>query len=722
MKQVIRMGIKDIIVDDVPDPIAPAHHVLIRPTFSLISSGTETASIHQEGALRAAADNPSHLRKVLEVAKANGPLRTLAEVRAKFSEYAVLGYAGAGIVVDRHPTVTDLEIGARVAYGGEGTGHGETVLASRNLVTRVPDAVSFQDACFTTVGSIALNAVRIARIGLGETVAIIGLGLVGQLIAQLARLQGAVVIGMDLRRERADLARRLGAAHGVGGSEALAPAVMAQTNGRGADCVIIAAAAKSSAPCLQALQVSRDRGRLIVVGSIDMSFPWNDMYRKEVQLFMSRAYGPGSYDPLYEQQGQDYPLPYVRWTENRNMEEFLRLVGTGQVQVRPLVTHQFPLEEAATAYRTILDPASDSLGVLLAYGSASDRPAPPWEPKRTVHLTATVRRNGELGVALIGPGVLARWSHLPNLKKAPGVRLRAVHSSSGVRAKSIARRFGADYCCTDYAEILRDPSIDLVVITTRNQYHAGQAVAALEAGKHVFVEKPMALTEDECRQLYRAVESSGKQLTVGFNRRFAPFYVRMRQLLADRTGPAVLNCRINSPGISGAYWMADPSIGGAILGEACHFIDLMFWLLDAEPVAVSAYSLPTDRAEPVGQNNLVAAFRFADGSIGNLTYCTIGSRTSGGERVEAFAPGLGIATEDFKKLTVKTALRRTKGRWWAEKGYSAQLHSFIEGLKQGTAPPITVLDGVRATIACLHMLEAAKTGGSRDIDLGVAIG
>jgi predicted dehydrogenase len=721
MKQVIRMGIRDIIVDDVPDPMVRPHHVLIRPAFSLISSGTETASIHQEGALKAVADNPSHLRKVLEVAKANGPLRTLAEVRAKFSEYAVLGYSGAGIVVDKHPTVKDLDIGERVAYGGEGTGHGETVLASRNLTAKLPDGVLFEHACFATLGSIALNAVRVAGIGLGETVAILGLGLVGQLIAQLARLQGGVVMAIDLKPERVEMARRLGAAHGVVGGAALADAVGSLTNGRGADCVIIAAAAKSSAPCLQALQICRDRGRLIVVGAVDMTFPWNDMYRKEVQVFMSRAYGPGSYDPAYEKRGQDYPVSYVRWTENRNMGEFLRLAGCGQVQVQPLVTHRFPLGEAATAYRTIMDPASGSLAVLLSYGTNGDQPPATWEPNRKVQLAAAAPAKSELGVALVGPGSLARWSHLPNLKKTPGARLRAIHSTSGVRGKSIARRFGADYCCTDYDEILRDATIDLVVITSRNQHHATQAVAALEAGKHVFVEKPMALTEEECRRLYRAVDTSGKQLTVGFNRRFAPFYVRLQQHLAGRTGPAVLNCRVNSPGISGAYWMADPSIGGAILGEACHFIDLMYWLLQTEPVSVSAFSLPTDRAEPVGQNNLVAGFRFADGSIGNLTYCTIGSRTSGGERVEAFAPGLGMVTEDFKTLTVNAALRRTSRRWWADKGYAAQLHGFVAGIRQGKAPAVTVLDGVRSTVGCLRMLEAARTGAACSIDLDAVI-
>ena len=307
MKQVIRKGIKDIIVDEVPEPVPGPHHVLVGPAFSLISSGTETASIHTEGVLKEVADNPSHLRKIWDVMKANGPTSTIREVRAKFSEYAALGYSGAGIVVDKHPTVTDLELGDRVAYGGEGTGHAETIVTGRNLVARVPDEVGLNDACFATLGSIALNAVRISNIGLGDRVVVLGLGLVGQLTAQLARLQGGVVIATDLRPDRVTKAKELGASHAISGAGST-EAVLALTDGKGADCVIVAAAAKSKGPCETALKMCRDRGRIVVVGAVEMSFPWNDMYLKEIQLFMARAYGPGSYDPVYEKQGRDYPF------------------------------------------------------------------------------------------------------------------------------------------------------------------------------------------------------------------------------------------------------------------------------------------------------------------------------------------------------------------------------------------------------------------------------
>ncbi|HSW51487.1 MAG TPA: bi-domain-containing oxidoreductase [Bryobacteraceae bacterium] len=725
MKQVLRRGLKEIVVDELPDPVVQPHHVLVRPAYSLISSGTETASIHQGSLLKEVADNPSHLAKIWAAVRAMGPERTLAEVRAKFSEYAVLGYSGAGVVADKHATVTGLEVGDRVAYGGEGTGHGEVVLVGGNLAARIPPAVSFEHASFATLGSIAMNAVRVTEISLGEIVAVIGLGLVGQLVAQLVRLQGGVVIGVDLRQERAELAARLGADYPVGHGASAREAVMEITGGRGADAVIVAAAAKSDEPCRHALEMVRDRGRLVVVGAVDIHLPWLEMYLKEVRLLMARAYGPGSYDSLYERKGQDYPLPYVRWTENRNMSEFLRQVETGRVQLDALITHTFPLDRAAEAYRTILDPSSRSLAVLLRYPLAdAGAAAAPYIPKRRVAVAEegpAAAPTREPGIALLGAGNIARWAHLPALRKASGVRLRAICSASGARGKSYARRFGAEYATSDVEEILRDQSVGAVVIATRNTEHASQALAALRAGKHVLVEKPMALTEPECRELERAVGETGRWVWVAFNRRFAPLYLEQKQSLAHRTGPAVIHCRVNSPGISGSYWMADPAAGGAILGEACHFVDLFRWLLDSEIISVSAYCLPMGKGDPVGENNMAATFRFTDGSVANLTYCTVGSRTSGGERVEAFAQGLGVVCEDFKRLSSRTGSVRNVSRWFPDKGYDPQMREFVKALRTGSPPAVSVRDGARATVACLRMLESARTLRPCDVDLDAVI-
>jgi predicted dehydrogenase/threonine dehydrogenase-like Zn-dependent dehydrogenase len=717
MKQVLRKGLKQIIVDDVPDPVATPHHVIVRPHYSLISSGTETASLHRGGAMGAVAENPSYIGKILEVMKNEGPLRTTREVLAKFQEYAVLGYSGAGVIAAKHQSVSEVEIGDRVAYGGEGTGHGEALLVGRNLIAKVPDNVPFEHACFATLGSIALNAVRIANISLGDRVAVVGLGLVGQLIAQLARLQGGFVIGTDLKLERVDLARRLGADRSLIGSSKLPQLVSSLTGGLGVDCAIIAAAAKSDAPCRLAVELCRDRGRIVDVGAVELSFPWHESYRKELQVSMARAYGAGSYDAADERQGRDYPVPYVRWTAKRNLEEFLRLAAQGRVEIEALITHRFALEDAPKAYEVILDPRVSSLAVLLKYPAAEIASPAPRPPAPRVEVRQAEANPSAIGVALIGAGNLARWVHLPNLKKIPGVRLLAIQSTSGARAKNYALRFGAEYCTSDYEQILGNPAVQVVVIVSRNQHHATQALAALRAGKHVFVEKPMALTEPECRALYQATRESGKQLSVGFNRRYAPSYIRLKEQLARRTAPAVVNCRVNSPGISGSYWMADPAIGGAILGEACHFVDLLYWLLASEPVQVFAASLPVDGKDPIGQNNLVASFSFADGSVANLTYCTVGSRTSGGERVEAFVPGVGVSAENFKQSMVRTDQVRKHSSWFAEKGYQAQMEAFLASLRQCAPADISVRDGVRATIGCLLMLQSAREHAPCRIDL-----
>lgn len=723
MKQVIRKGFRDIIIDEVPEPVVRPHHVLIRPIYSLISSGTETASIHQEAVVKEVAENPSHLKKIWEVMKTTDPMRTVNELRAKFGEYAALGYSGAGILIDKHATVTDIEIGARVAYGGEGTGHAEVIITGRNLVVPIPDSVPFEHACFTTLGSIALNSARISEIGIGDTVAVIGLGIVGQLVCQLVTLSGGRAIAIDLLEHRVELAKSLGAVHGLTGGAALPEAVRAITDGRGADCVIVAAASKSAAPCAQALAICKDRGRIVVVGAVDMHFPWEEMYKKEIKLFMSRAYGPGSYDENYEKKGQDYPAAYIRWTENHNMAEFLRQVSRGAVKLGPVITHEFSLDDAPKAYETIMDPAARSLAVLLRYPAAD---APTVEkaagPRTQIPVAPARTESGVLRVALIGASNIVRWAHMPGIKKASNVTLRAVCSTSGVRGKSYARRYGAAYCCTDYGDILKDPDVDVVLITTRHEHHAAQALAALKAGKHVFVEKPMALTEEECRMLSRAVQESGKQLAVGFNRRFAPCYMNLKRAIAKRSGPAVINCRIDSPGMSGSFWGADLSSGGAILGEAVHFIDLMYWLLDSEPVAVSAFSLPAGKKEPIGENNLAASFRFADGSIANFTYCTVGNKSSQGERVEVFISGGAASAEDFKRVTVKGAQSRTRASFWPQKGYEAQMKSFLTRLQNGSPLEVTVRDGARATLGALRMLDSARTQTPCAIDLEAILG
>jgi predicted dehydrogenase len=722
MKQVVRKGVSEITVEEVPDPLVPSHHVLVRPVSSLISSGTETASIHTGGI--ASQVTESRVRMVLDVMKQEGPAATIRETRAKLrDEYSVIGYSGAGIVSEIHENISDIQIGDRVAYGGEGTGHAESIVTGRNLVAKIPEGVSFDDAAFTTLGAIALNAVRTAQLGVGDRVAVIGLGLVGQLTVQLAHAQGAQVIAIDLRSTRVELALESGADFGLAGGESPADQIRAITEGRGADVVIICAASKSSGPALTALEICRDRGQIVVVGAVAMEFPWYQAYLKEIRIIMARAYGPGSYDPAYEKQAADYPFAYVRWTENRNMEEVLRLIARGQLKLGSLISHRLPLERAAEAYAQIMDPAAETLGVILQYSDSGGSPrrktlvTRPALERQTKRSAPDAKAPKEIGIALVGPGVLSKWAHVPALNKIPNTRLVAIYSSSGARGKGVARRYDCDYCTTEFDRILEDPAVHAVLITSRNQFHAPQALQAIRAGKHVFVEKPMAITEAQCRDLVTAVNQSGRVLTVGFNRRFSPFYIPFKERLSSRNAPAVVHCRVNSPGISGDYWMADPELGGAILGEACHFVDLMSWMLAAEPTQVNAYTLPATMKDPVGTNNLVASFLFSDGSIGNLTYSTIGSKTSQGELVETFQQGLGIASQNFRRLSINGKVSKTTSSWLPKKGYEQQLAAFIGAIRNGTSPEVTVIDGVRASIACIRALESAKSGAPRSIDL-----
>ena len=415
------------------------------------------------------------------------------------------------------------------------------------------------------------------------------------------------------------------------------------------------------------------------------------------------------------------------------MEEFLRLVDQGSVQVDELVTHRYALSDAPAAYDAIMTPGTQSLAVLLRYPTAdrisrqSATPdvsgAPVYIPTRRVDVPDAARaHDGKFRVALIGAGNISRWAHMPALKKLRGASLYAVQSSGGARGKSYALRFGAAYATSSYDDVLADPQVDAVLIASRNQHHAREALTALRAGKHVFVEKPMALTMDECRDLVVAERESGRTLMVGFNRRFAPFYVELKRRLERRSGPAVVTARVNSPGIAGGYWMANPAIGGAILGEACHFTDVFAWLLGSEPVEVSAYALPLDVPEPVGINNVVAAFRFADGSIANLTYCTVGSKTSGGERVEAFAPGIGVMTEDFKRVVVSGGIRTAKRRLFANKGYDEQMAEFVAAATASRPSAVPAMAGARSTLMCLALMESAREDGrATPIDLAAAV-
>jgi predicted dehydrogenase len=718
MRQAVRYGLKEIRVEDLPAPTLRANHVLVGVQASLISSGTETASIKTKGVAHELRENPSHIEKILKVMQATSPLLTIAEVRAKFEELVVLGYAGAGTVLAVHPTVKDVRVGDRVAYGGEGTGHGEVVLAARNLLTPIPASLTYEDAAFATLGAIATNAVRAASLSLGDRVVVIGLGLVGQLVAQIARAEGARVIGVDLQAERIALAKRLGVEHGLVSDASVVENVKSLTDGRGADAVFIAAASKSSVPAQTGMRMCRDRGAMIVVGAVGLDLPWHEMYMKELKLFMARAYGPGSYDEAYERQGRDYPFAYVRWTENRNMGAFLDAVADGRIAVQPLITNRYALDDAPEAYRSIIESPSSTLAVMVQYPAldpvASDHSAllRTKVPVQTAAPAITPVK-GDVRLALVGAGNIAKWAHLPVIRKVPGASLRAVQSGTAARTVSYARRFGAAYATSSFQEVLDDAEVDAVLITSRNPQHASQAVASLKAGKHCFVEKPVALTREECDALREASQVSGCIAVTGFNRRFAPDYVALHAAARRASGPLAIQCTVTSPGISGDYWMADPAIGGAILGEACHFVDVIAWVGGARIRSVSAMSLPEEMVGGQGSNTLSVTFALENGNVGSLLYSTLGNAAETGERTIVLGSGLRAETENFRKLWIRGAGQKVSTtRFFADKGYKEQLESFVNAIRGTAAPRVTTQEGIDATLVCLAMIESAREGGT----------
>jgi predicted dehydrogenase/threonine dehydrogenase-like Zn-dependent dehydrogenase len=708
MKQVLRKGFSQVVVEEIPAPGLRKGAVLVAPAYSLISSGTESSDLHTEGIVREVLERPSQLKALGTVAASYGLVPTIREALAKFHDLVVIGYSGAGVILEKDPTLDEFKVGDQVAYGGQGSGHGEIVCIPKNLLVSLPRGQSPKDGAFATLGAIAMNGTRAAEIQLGDSVAVIGLGLVGQLVAQLAHVAGARTIGLDLMQSRVDLAKKMGLQRAVvAGAGNEAESVRALTEGRGVDCAIICAKSKSSAPLEQAVQMLRDRGRLVIVGAVPLAFPWGPMYAKEIRVTMARAYGPGSYDQAYELRGIDYPIAYVRWTENRNMREFVQLMAEGRVSVQPLVTHEFPLDKAADAYRQIIEKPNQTLAVVLRYETAENHIGPDIT-MRTVNLT---QRNptGQLGVALIGASNIARWAHIPSVRANNATYLRAVCASRGAAAKGYADRFSASIATTDMNQVLNDPEVKIVLITTRHSQHAAMVTQSLLAGKHVFVEKPMAVTEADCREIVAAEAKSGHVVCVGFNRRYARVYRKTKQLLKERREPVLMTVTMNASWVSANSWIhAEEEGGGAIVGEAVHFFDLFCWLTEEEPISVSASALGGELPAAIRNNNMVVTVQLSAGSVGCLIYTTQGHNGGVQERLEIRAGGRTIIAEDLKRLSVQGKALTGIHRMTPDRGYHELFDDFVAALIANRPSPVPACDGARATMVALKALQSIE--------------
>jgi predicted dehydrogenase/threonine dehydrogenase-like Zn-dependent dehydrogenase len=718
MKQVTqhnRTG--EIQVYNVPPPILKAGYVLVRTRYSVISAGTERASVasHQSSLLERTRKNPDLVKAVFEQLRQYGLVATYKRVQGRLNAVMAMGYSAAGTVVAKGIGVEEFNPGDRVACAGAGyANHAEYILVPKNLCTKVPEKITLEEAAYTTIGSIAMQGVRQATVTLGETVAVIGLGLIGQITVQLLKANGCAVAGIDLDEKAATLAKSSGADVVLHRQhDDVNKVVHAMTGGIGADAVIIAAAGKSNDPVRLAGEICRERGRVVLVGDVGLSLPRGPYYAKELEFRMSRSYGPGRYDPSYEEAGHDYPAGYVRWTENRNMQEFLRLLAECKVDVRKLTTHRFPVDDAKSAYELVSgksDGGKRAVGVVLDYGE-SQRDA---TVQKELARDAVGTSPNSLNIGFIGAGSFAQSLLLPSLRSFAGANMTAVCNANGLTATNSARQFGFKLSTTDADEIFGNARIGTVFIATRHNLHASMVEAALKSGKNIFVEKPLALNEGELEsivQLYRKSAKKGRKvLLVGFNRRFAPFIVQAKEFFRNALEPFVIQYRINAGRLSRSHWTRDPLEGGGrIVGEVCHFVDLIQYLSCSKPTQVMAVPLGRHGYGSQDDDSVSITIRFENGSVGTINYLANGDSSVPKEHIEIFSTGRTAVIDNFKALYLyqQGAVKRFR-RFAIDKGHKDEVHRFLSVVRDGGSSPIefeSIVTATRATFAIQRSLE-----------------
>ena len=673
---------------EVPAPSAVPGQLLIHTTASLVSAGTERMLVEFGKAnwLNKARQQPDKVRMVLDKARTDGVAATFDALQSKLDQPLALGYCSVGRVTKVGAGVEGFAVGDRVASNGK---HAEVVCVPKNLCARIPDEVSDKSAVFTVLASIGLEGIRLAKPTLGECVVVTGLGLIGLLTVQMLRAQGCRVLGIDFDPQRLALARRFGAeVVNPGAGDDVLAAAQAFSRGRGVDAVIITASTKSNEPVSQAAGMCRKRGRIVLVGVTGLELSRADFYAKELSFQVSCSYGPGRYDPAYEDGGQDYPVGFVRWTEQRNFEAVLDLIASGQLNVAPLITHRFPLERAEDAYG-LLTSGEPSLGILLEYPAARAGFVQPAE-ERTVLLAPTTLAPTTGSIAFFGAGNYAGRMLMPAFRKA-GAQLHTVVSAGGVSAAHFGRKFGFLKASTDGAAAMADVAVDTVVIATRHNVHARQVLAALRAGKHVFCEKPLCLTLDELAEIEAEAKARPSQrLMVGFNRRFAPQVVKIKTLLGTVAEPKSFIMTVNAGAIPADHWTQDKTVGGGrIVGEGCHFIDLLRHLAGASIVGHRLAALGRHPALQVTDDRVTITLVFADGSVGTVHYLANGDKGFPKERLEVFCAGKVLQLDNFRSLRGWGWNGFSKMNLWRQdKGTQQCVDAFIDALRKGAPSPI----------------------------------
>ena len=726
MKQVLqnaRSG--EVLVEEVPAPQLLPGCVLVRVAASIVSAGTERASAQfaRKSLLQKAQSRPDLVREVISKVQRDGFFSAIQAVRSRLDQPQSPGYSSAGTVIALGEGVVDLQPGDRVACAGAGFAvHAEVACVPRLLVARIPsrqpggDEVPFEEAAFATLGAVALHGIRTAEAKLGDLVAVIGLGLLGQLTVQLLKAAGCRVLGTDIDASRADLARQMGADDVANTASAFRELCIERSRGAGVDCVLVTAETSSSDPVNLAGTIARDRAVVVAVGSVGMDIERKAYYEKELDFRISRSYGPGRYDAAYEQKGRDYPIGYVRWTETRNMEAFVQLLAEGKLSVGNLITHRFPVERAQSAYDLITGKTREPfLGVVILYAdSAEDTPALAVVPKQRLSEARPVS-DVRVSVGVLGAGVFATGTLMPALKATSNTELVAVCAANGLHAQHAQSKFGFRSCSTDDLQVIHDGSVNTVVIATRHHLHAKQVLGALAAGKNVFCEKPLCLTEDELRSIIHAYLGLGASqrpaLMVGFNRRFAPMTMRMKSFLAMIAEPLALHYRVNAGHLPADHWVNDREQGGGrILGEVCHFVDLLSFLSGSTVVEVEARGI--GNSGRYSGDNVLISLRFANGSEGTISYLANGDRAFSKERIEVFGGGSTAVLEDFRRLELVRNGRRdiVRARWQQDKGHRAEWAAFAESVQEHGEAPIPFSELVSSTLATLRIDEALGSG------------
>lgn len=687
MKQIlIRRGVPRI--EEVAEPALQPGSVLVRVSHSCISVGTELGSLRSgaEPLWRKVLRRPEQLRQLMGYVRSKGVSAARSLVQQRLQTDSPVGYSAAGVITEIASDVQRLRPGDRVACGGaQWALHAERICVPVNLVVPIPDAVAFAPASTVSIGAIALHGVRRANPQIGETLVVIGLGLVGQLTAQIARAGGCRVIGIDPIPERIAIARELGCDNVLPpDAESKVDAVLQLTGGVGADAVLITASSASDEIVKNAFQMSRRKGRVVLVGDVGLHIDRSDIYEKELDFLVSTSSGPGRYDPTYEEGGWDYPIAYVRWTENRNMAAYLDLLASRRVDVKRLISATCSVDDAPAAYEALLQGRTDGLATLIEYPS-TDRESRFAAPPSAV---VSVAKPGTLRIACVGTGSFARTTHLPNIVRHPALfDLRAVVSRTGPVAQQVARQFGAPVGTTDVNAVLQDPAIDAVLIATRHDSHAALALAALRAGKHVLVEKPLVTLSadlDAFREFYRS--GVGPVLLTGFNRRFSAMAVNCARNVSARTQPMIMNYTMNAGRLPPEHWTQTQEGGGRNVGEACHIYDLFTFLTGAQAQSVSAAAIRPANAYAGFRDNFVASIEFADGSVGTLTYTALGSDKHPKERLEIFCDGEVMVIDDYLRLSSTTRREPLCESRFQDKGHEAEMLAFHAAVTSGKWP------------------------------------